>query len=428
MKIKKVFEVVLILFSVSLFAQDLDALFDKAEDCTAELLLSAEEKKEPLQIPFFIPLTFSGKLTADLGAAYVRTDTEGEEVKNSAKGYFDFENYLYLNARADKNFAFKASFLTEFPSFNFSVYEMYFDYLLLDKLYITGGKKYISWGYPRLFKDDENVKKENVITFYSKSNVLFDSRNCVSVMLRLPVWTGTLTGLALYSGTEEEPDMDDLSFAGSAEFTFFNTSLNLFARKSPEANKYIYSYINDEYGNEHVDNKNGQAIFTTFIEGLEIKRTFLGADIYAQGLLMPKSFTRAFKYLKDFDNDYLAYFVGTGGFYYWWDKGDPVFGGNLEYQYSYSFDSSTVSHSLGFDLGVKRLGPKRNIKVGAEGRFSFSSWQGYIEPGIIVSNAFPYCDWQLGAKYSFNKIVDSENSLKEDKLVIGSYLKFKLNY
>lgn len=400
-------------------SDDFDQLFESAQDVVVET--KKEETDASFKSKFYLPITFSGKLNAKSGGGYQYSKVEEEKADHDGFCYFDFENYLYINARTDRTFSFNASILTDLKDLTsvssyIDLYEMYFDYVLADRLYVTGGKKYISWSYIRLFKDDEKVKDSEVISFYRRTNLLFDSRKCVDFMLRFPFPSGTLSGVMLYDGTSSEPGFDSISFAGSAEMTFLNTSLNLFGRKTPEKNGYV---------------TNGN--LTTFVEGIELKRSVFGVDIYGQFMASARNFKKAFKYYRDWDNDYFKNLIATGGFYYLWDKMDPNFGVNVEYQYfcNNDYDVSGVksdrhNHTLGFDVGVKKLGPKKNIKVGVEGRMSLSDWQGYVKPGISVSNIFPHLDWESGLKYEFNKPAGFSKTM--DKITAGTYLKLHVNY
>lgn len=402
-------------------SDDFDLLFEDVSDVVVEEDSSSKKKASESRLNFSLPVTFSGSLTAKAGGGYRCSRLEGEASEHEGFSYFDFENYFYINARADKTFSFNASILTDLKDLSsvssyIDLYEMYFDYILLDRLYVTGGKKYISWSYARIFKDDEKVKDNDVISFYRRTNLLFDSRKSVDFLLRFPVYTGTLTVAALYDGNSSEPGFDALSFAFSGEMTFFNTSVNLFARKTPEENDWV---------------KNGN--LTTFVEGIEAKRSFWGVDVYGQFQTSARSFKKAFKYYRDWDNDYFKNIIATGGFYYLWDRFDPNIGVNVEYQYFCNNDYELASddadrhnHALGFDFGVKRLGPKKNIKVGVEGRMSLSDWQGYVKPGVSVANIFPHMDWETGLKYEFNKPAGGAET--EDRITVGSFLKLHVNY
>ena len=133
---------------------EFDSLFEDSVD--VEEPVQSEEKKEKHTITigtdnFKIPLRFSGHLEAECGLGYVN-----EDGSSSATGGLKFKNDLNFNTRIDKTLAIKATMRTESGSWQFSVYEMYFDYVLLSHLYITAGKKNTSWGNIRILNDTDN--------------------------------------------------------------------------------------------------------------------------------------------------------------------------------------------------------------------------------------------------------------------------------
>ena len=125
----------------------------------------------------------------------------------------------------------------------------------------------------------------------------------------------------------------------------------------------------------------------------------------------------------------------TGGLYKWWDSKDPAVGFNIEYQFSCLMESGgtekvsdyDISHRLAFDGGVKRLGPKHNIKVGMEVNHSLSDSSGYLKPGFKVSGIFPNCDWTSGVKWYYGKYGKDELNFV-GRWEVGSYLSLALNY
>jgi len=404
--------------------EDFDSLFEEAEDTVVQ---NVPEKTSPSAVAasaqtttITLPFSFSGNLNFKTGFGGTYTKEPDVDWDRDEYGYFDFSNKFYISSKPNGIYSFKSSFNTELSDLTGSsgyihIYEMYFDYLLLDRIYLTGGKKYIGWSYMRLFKDDENVNKLDQISFYRRTNLLTDSRNGVDVMVRIPLFTGTITGIALYNGTNTQPKMDDLSFAGSIEMTVLKTSINLFARKTPK---------------EHSLVTNGN--LTSFVEGVELKRTFFGIDVYGQFLAAAKGFTDSYKFWTDFNTDHYQSMVATGGFYYIWEKIIPNIGINVEYQYSHnnidavSSKAAKDNQALAFDFGLKKIGPKKNIKIGCEGRFCLSDWQGYIKPGVSVSGLFPNANWDTGVKYEFN--TPKGQNLTYDKITVGTYLTFNLGY
>ena len=343
-----------------------------------------------------IPLRLSGSLSSSLGAGLIREDAE-----NKWTGYFDFTNYLYLYARPDKYCTVRAQIATSFPPVTdlLRLKELYFDYLLLDRVYITAGKKGTTWGYTRLFSTDFDESKEKEDLVGIDTNILSDSINCVTVMVRIPVWTGTITGVALYRGSATDIEMSDMSYAASMEMTLGKTSVNLFGRKNP----------NEERNNPHV-------------LGIEAKRTIFGTDIYAQDISQFHS-VRGLKHAFT-DKTTFTKHLFTAGLYRWWDAFDPNIGFNVEFQGEYVTESGNFYRRIYFDGGVKRLGPKKNIKVGVSWNHQFDDHTGYVKPGVIISGIFPHADWDTGLKIEYG---DSP-SYQAPKYTFGTYLKLSFGY
>lgn len=402
---------------------DLTALFESAEDTDAIITDSKGAGEVTINAGgFSIPLTFSGYLESSIGAGDI-----WEDGKHKPSGYFTFLNYLYLNARPDKTLSVHGSLRTLLPSGSttsnsstdsiLSVYELYFTYLLFDSVFITAGKKATSWGYVRLIgtSDDDSSAEDTASGSSFKygglpTNIISDSRNGTSGLIRIPFWTGTISALALYSesyGSVSNMEAGKMSFALSVEQTFFKTSLNLFARKYPSLDS------------------SGVAISETNkirpVVGAEIKRTIFDADVYAQ------SIAQVFERKTLIDEHSIKGFgsiVNTVGLYKWWDKHDPNFGFNVEYQDVYFPTLEEHSRCMAYDVGLKRLGKSKNIKIGASGYHSFTKKNGYVKPGIIFSRLIPHATWENGVRVDYGE----SDSFVSPKLTFGSYIKITLNY
>lgn len=379
---------------------DIDDIFDTGED--AETPLVTETNDNTITINnYSIPLTFSGNLSAELGVGYIN-DREAESRKT---GYIDLKNRLYLTSFPTKDLGVRAIFLIAFPSYSFAVEEVYFDYILNDMLYITAGKKSTTWGYVRLFTTDLKDSRNDKNGFGFDTNILSDSGSGTSVLLRFPFWTGTISAICLYRGKNTEPKMSDMDFAGSIEMTMYNTVVNVFGRKYPGEDSELKPINNGLLG------------------GIELKRTILGFDIYGQGIAKFKDNQKVKELVKDskLDRSTFGDIVYTLGLYRWWDDFDPNIGFNFEFQEEFIPDSKTHIRRIGFDGGVKRLGPRKNIKIGTEWMHSISDKTGYVKPGIIISGLFHHANWNNGVKFDYK-----DGSLK--KITFGSYIEINLNY
>lgn len=434
------------------FSGDFGDLFSGADDTDEAVVTETESSGTDTTFniaSLSIPLKMSGDIEAELGAALINEDGE-----TSGTGYFDLLNYLFFTARPDKYMAVKGSLKTslidseeaeeENQNKYFYLYELYFDYIMMDKVYITAGKKKTVWGNIRLFSNDDDFEKDDDDALYT--NALYDSRYNISGILRVPFGFSTLTFLTMYRGGYDEPTHRDLSYAGSIEAVLFGTSLNLFVRTFPS-----------RYGSQ-------KKYYSNPIVGAEVKRTIFGIDIYAQAIGRVDSNKTLRKFWKPelYWRSSYEKAVFTAGFYKLFTEQFPYFGISAEFQsiyypndvvhYEYNsfsskyldeleeeagypegFDSkyeTKIDHYEGdlqnrliVDIGLAKLGPGRNMKVGVQWFHDFDAEKGYVKPAFVVSRIFPHCDWQTGFKWEYNK--DQEYF---GKITIGTYFKFSLDY
>ncbi len=421
---------------------DIGDLFDNASDSEETVVTDKQESGSDTTFSLAslsIPLKMSGDISAELGAAAINSDGE-----TSGSAYFDLVNYLYFTTRPDKYMAVKGSLKTslidseeadvENQNQYFYLYELYFDYIMADKVYITAGKKKTVWGNIRLFSNDDDFEDDEDALY---TNALYDSRYNISGIIRIPFGLSTLTLLTMYRGGSDEPSHRELSYAGSAEAIVFGTSLNFFARVFPSRYGELSKYYNLP------------------IVGAEAKRTVFGTDLYAQliGRVNSNSTLREFWKSDLYKKSAFERFVFTGGFYKLFTDFFPYFGINAEYQavyyphdvvhYEYKgtsykyldeFDSEDYEtiidkesedfeQRLIVDAGLAKLGKERNLKVGVQWYHNITEKSGYIKPAFIASRIVPHCDWRIGLKWEYWK--DQEYF---GKFTLGSYLKFSLGY
>ena len=248
MSFKKSLSIIFILFAIfspafsdeEVGEDDFDSLFEDAEDrdeaVVTEEVNSATDYNVQLGTIKF-PIEISGKLNTEFGGAYIR-----ESDSNDATVYFDFKNYIYFTTRPDKYLALKGVLKTSMPEDDddsetnnlLYLYEMYIDYLMLNRIYITAGKKKSVWGNIRLFSsyytdsDNDDATDDDTsdnVKDAQYTNVLYDSRDYISGIIKLPFGNHTITALAMYNeeSSKSNPGTKDMSFAGSAEFIVFGT-------------------------------------------------------------------------------------------------------------------------------------------------------------------------------------------------------------
>ncbi len=383
---------------------DLESIFEGAEDISEPLAAEeseTEEKTEKSALPFFVPLKFSGRIAAEVGLAFVRDDGE-----NDYTGYLDFSHYLAFDSRLDKTIAVHGSLKTARPSGQWlELYELYVNYLMLDKIYICAGKKSTVWGNTRIFSDANDEFYDND-TDAHYTNILYDSIDSLSGVVTIPLWTGTVTAVALYDGNATSPTSDDISVALSVEMIVKKTSVNVFARRFPS-----------EDGARATKHQNP-------ILGMELKRTIFGFDVYAQELSRIQDVSAIKSAFSSRGSDMSAFsrFVSTLGIYRWWNIDFFDAGFNVEVQDVFAPNAEEDKHSdkIALNAGVSRLGKNRNIKVGTTWKHDFFDKKGLLKLGVSVSDIFPHASWRTGVEWDYDK--------EKSKIILGTYIKINMNY
>ena len=393
--IKKLLIFTLLLFSFTgfLFAQDADSSFDGEFDDFDSIFEQAAEDIEVEQTtpvvstPASGPVSairFSGHFEGGVGLACVIID------KPDFGGYLDLDNILYINVKPNPIFALHGAVETSFENkFALALNYFYFDYMLLDRVFISAGKKSLTWGYTRLFEN---------------CNVMEDTNGQLNGEFRFPWSTGTLTFVGCYNYAlfNTTPSYRNISYAVSLEQTIGHTSINLFAKKYGQS---------EMYGTVH----KGPLV------GLEAKRTILGFDVYAQG------FTRLSDYKKLNSTQGYRDVTATAGFYRLWDAQDPNFGINIEYQYIWVPGANPGTggiihnHEIFLQGGIKRMGKNKNMKIGVEWQHNFSVNKGEFTFAFITDGLLPYASWENGFEIDYT-------ASSKPKFILGSKISIKLDY
>ena len=393
----------------ALTSDDLDSFFDDAEDVPAETVTAGDSEGEKdgsasvasggldALIPQNSPLSFSGHLEAEVGLGYIWSERE-----NSISGYFDFENDLNFSARTSKYLSVSGSIKTEFPNFSFSLSELYFDYLLLNKVYISGGKRLFRWGYIRLFDDDDEYDDTSG---RFQPNILYDSDEGISARVIFPLGFVTFTGIGLYAGSNETPSKDEMSYAASIEMKLGKASLNIFGRSFPAA----YS---------SASSAGKPPVF-----GIEAKRSFFGFDIYAQGQSWINSFSR----LGDLDDTGFDTIVFTGGIMRVWDTLKPNVLLNFEYQSAYRPDGDSYKQKLAFLGAVSKIGKGEHVTIGVEWNHDITERCGDVTPGVIISGLLPHARWKNAVEIYYGKD-ENGNLISRPQVKLGTTIYLVMDY
>ena len=118
---------------------DFDSIFDEASDVD-EAIVEEEESKPstPIQIiasAFSSMVRFSGNFTADASLVYAYIN------ENKFSGALTVKNTLYMTVTPVSSFNIRGSFYTGYDNgFSVTVPTFYFDYFLLNRLFISAGK------------------------------------------------------------------------------------------------------------------------------------------------------------------------------------------------------------------------------------------------------------------------------------------------
>ena len=413
MKKSSVLLLIISLFSFSLFSQekesdiedDFDLIFAEAEDVEESVVDEPAKTEIPVQIvssAFSSMVHFSGNFNGEVGLLFVKD--EDENTKDEPSGYFTLKNTLNMTVRPSNIFVVHGSVETGVSTnFTISVSSLYFDYLLLNHLYITAGKKSVSWGNLRIFNNSTYYSG----TVYSKpsapakyqgyiwltgplyaGNIFAEDNAPYSLQLKYPWSFGTLT-LAATAANVSKISKDSFNYYGSLELSVLNTNFNLYAKR-PEK----------ESGKDKDGNPDPDKVWKNNIFGLEVKRTILGFDTYVQGLARVADY-KNLNHSAGYD-----YITGTAGIYRLWDSFDPNIGFNIEYQHEFNpaLEPRNIDR-LAFEGGVKRIGKKKNMKVGVLSHYNITEKYGYSGLSFIISGICPYADWTnklaigYGSKY-----------------------------
>lgn len=373
---------------------DFDSIFDDAQDIEEPVAAEEPVEKAPVQIitsAFSSMVHFSGTFTGDVGLLYVLN--KNDDIDDKPTGYFTFKNTLNMLVKPSNIFVIHGSLETGIDNnFSMGVSSLYFDYLLFDHLYITAGKKSISWGNLRLFNNSDYYGSGTYTGGLIKTgpryvDIFAEDGTSLSMELRYPWSFGTIT-FAITGDKTSSLEPDNMNYYGSIEMSIFNTNINLFAKRP-----------------EKTSGKNAEGVVDADkvkknLVGLELKRTIFGFDTYMQTIARIKNLNKLTS------SEGYQYIVATAGLYRLWDSFDPNVGFNIEYQHEYNTETPERHYDrLAFEGGVKRLGKKNNIKIGVMSHFNITEKHGYTGLTFIVSGICPYADWTnkcalgYGSKY-----------------------------
>lgn len=396
------------------FEDEFADLFMDAEDVDAS---EVEKKQENVTIinTGNSNIRVSGHFDGDLGLGY-------DFSKNDPFGYFVFSNELYVTIRPSDVFQLRGNLVTSYTNgFSLGLTTVYCDYAPFDFLFLSAGIKGISWGYTRIFSDADfyGNEEDKKYTGPLYTNILSDAGNYFVGEIRYPWSKGTVTGVVLcnYRGLGAAPGLKTLGYAFSSEMAIPHFCMNVFGRVfSPYEQQNYIDYNNEEYSKR----KNPLA-------GVEGKLSVGGWDMYAQEILKVKQKSI---YNRDkatvngaFPITFYEQSILTCGFYKLWDKYDPNFGINIEYQLENvpGFNSNVYRNRIAAELGIKRMGRNKNLKSVFTWNHNFDEKYGQVSGSFIVGGAFPYADWQ-------NTVYATYGQGGKVQMKIASTISMDINY
>ena len=365
---------------------DFDSIFDDAEDieeAVVEEKTSASNTQTVVSSAFSSMVHFSGTFTGDVGLAYVKNDADNvNDEKDKPSGYFTLKNSLNMLVKPSNIFVIHGTLDTGIDyGFNLSLSSLYFDYILFDHLYITAGKKSISWGNLRLFNNSTyygcGVHSGGLYSTGPRYVDIFAEDGAqLSLELRYPWTFGTIT-FATTTNQTSSLEIDTMNYYGSIEVSVFNTNINLFAKRPEKASS-------KDPETKEVDPEKRKMNLV----GLELKRTIFGFDTYMQTIARIKGFNNLTS------SEGYQYIIATAGLYRLWDAFDPNVGFNIEYQHEFNTTTPEEHYDrLAFEGGIKRLGKKKNIKFGVMSHYNITEKYGFSGLTFIISGICPYADW-----------------------------------
>lgn len=361
---KRLFTAVLSLIFLFSFAwaqeaDDFDSIFD---DAGGDVEVEQTTPVIPAASSSSSGISFTGHFAGDVGLSAIIIE------KPDFGGYLSLDNTLYMTVRPAPVVNIYGALNTSLSNkFSLDLSYLYFDYMLFDRVFISAGKKNLSWGYTRLFKN---------------GNIMEDTNGQLNAEFRFPWSTGTFTfvGAYDYKLLSDNPSYKDISYAFSLEQTVLHTSVNLFAKI------------------------NGLSL-----AGLEIKRTIFGFDCYGQ------AYVNIADYKKLNQKAGYGQVIATAGFYRLWDGFDPNLGINIEYQYS-------GNHKIALQGGIKRIGKRKNMKAGIDWNHDFTSKDGNVTAAFIIDGVLPYASWKNALS------VDYGSATGKTKFTLGSVISLSLDY
>lgn len=359
-------------------SEDFDFLFDDATD----LETTDETEQEVTDVVSTYPITFSGHLDTDIGYGLIVSSAG-----ISHTGYLNLANHFYVSSRPVSPIKIFADIYTSLTntSPSLELYQMYMDYNLWDRMFISVGKKNISWGNCRLFDSNTVLGNTQGNTITGTVSIPFGSTNLTFAGLMKGTIPSSASGF-IDTNINTNVNLKDVSYAGLFDFVVFDTLISLSAH---------------QYHPEATD-------FST-IAGLELKRTIFGFDAYMHGNI-------DFKIEKSMNLQSFDKLNVIAGFYRKWSA--PNMGINIEYRHGYDFTENKNTCEIGEQWGWNGLFNNK-IALVLAGYHDLTNKKGYITPGFVLKNTFPHANLNTGITVNYGTDINC---------TLGTKLSIALDY
>ena len=204
---------------------DFDSMFEEAEDTVGQEAENGPSIAASDSGKDFSFLEFYGTVNASLGLV--------DEIWPTPQllPYASFNSTVGFKAAPSDVFTIRGSIYAEFPSMEWALDTMYFDYIFLNRLYITAGRTSISWGNTNIF--DSNILDDKSSTINPDISILdvddYEVKKTFEAIATLPIGHGEIEALAIYSATDTL-SYGNISYAVSVEYPILGFAAKLFGR------------------------------------------------------------------------------------------------------------------------------------------------------------------------------------------------------
>ncbi len=358
---------------------DIDSLFEQSKDIEHAVVEENEsENSKSLFCRINEWVHLSGNIDASVSLSDRYQHSDDPKVGSNKFGpSASLKNTLNFTVQPNPIFAFHANFDQTLGGNMFNPTSLYFDYLLLNRVYLTAGTVGLSWSYTRIFNNSSYYTTGSVYGGFVPTGQMLSDIVASDSAIKLKImisWTYANLTFVTSLDSLTSYNLQNTRMYASVEWTMLHTSFQLFA-KIPGT---LFSPAKPK----------SYPVNSSPIVGGQVKKTILGFDFYGQAIADFADFSNL-RNRKGYND-----IVATCGLYRLWDSFDPNIGFNIEYQCEYNPKSTAniYQHRLAFEGGLKRLGRDKNMKVGAIWHHNVTEKHGYGGVNFIIAGILPYAE------------------------------------